>query len=380
MPNMELNCTCPHCGENFNVADALSQAALEELRQGIALENDANIQRMIQESREVALQEGAAQAEQQAQEAVQNLVAEKATQVTQLQGQIIALNANIEASQQTQNQQVANSVSAREAELNAAHKLQLQQHENQINQLTQNLERTTGLLQTNHAQAQGEVGEIAVKDALTRTFPSDQLEEVVAGARGADWLLKVKKGNEEVGKIIFEVKNAQNWSNAWISKLKQDQATKGAQFAVLVTTVFPAQMNKADLRDGVWVCGFHEYLLITKALRETLFELGQVRVFEAGRADNANRLYDFIQSVEFKHAMEALIAPVNQMDKILQTEKRAIQRSWKQREKLIEDAIENAASVLGALSGVAPEASIPQIEAMPALETLAIESDEDLEN
>ena len=63
----------------------------------------------------------------------------------------------------------------------------------------------------------------------------------------------------------------------------------------------------------------------------------------------------------------------HQMDKILQTEKRAIQRSWKQREKLIEDAIENAASVLGALSGVAPEASIPRIEAMPAIETLAID-------
>ena len=78
--------------------------------------------------------------------------------------------------------------------------------------------------------------------------------------------------------------------------------------------------------------------------------------------------------------MEALIAPVNHMDKILQTEKRAMQRSWKQREKLIEDAIENAASVLGALSGVAPEASIPQIEAMPALETLAIERDGHLEN
>jgi len=257
--------------------------------------------------------------------------------------------------------------------LNAAHQLQLQQHENQINQLTQNLERTTGQLQSSHAQAQGEVGELAVRDALTRAFPSDQLEEILAGARGADWLLRVQKGNEEIGKIIFEVKNAQNWSNSWINKLKQDQATKGAQFAVLITTVFPAQMTKADLREGVWVCGFHEYLLITRALRETLFEVSRTRVFEAGRADNANRLYDFIQSVEFKHAMEALIAPVNQMDKILQTEKRAIQRSWKQREKLIEDAIENAASVLGALSGVAPEASIPRIEAMPAIESLAID-------
>jgi hypothetical protein len=378
MPNLELNCTCPHCGESFNVADALSQIALEELRQGFVAENDADIQQLIQESTEAARQEGVAQAEQQAQQAVQNLVTEQAQQVAQLQGQIIQLTASIEANQQTQNQQVANAVSAREAELNASHQLQLQQHENQINQLTQNLERTTGQLQTTHAQAQGEVGEIAVRDALSRAFPSDQLEEILAGARGADWLLRVKKGNEEIGKIIFEVKNAQNWSNTWITKLKQDQASKGAQFAVLVTTVFPAQMTKADLRDGVWVCGFQEYLLITRALRETLFEVSRAKVFESGRADNANRLYDFIQSVEFKHAMEALIAPVNQMDKILQTEKRAIQRSWKQREKLIEDAIENAASVLGALSGVAPEASIPQIEAVPSMASLALDEDTDL--
>ena len=68
MPNLELNCTCPHCGESFNVADALSQVALEELRQGIVAENDADIQRLIQETREAALQEGVAQAEQHAQQ------------------------------------------------------------------------------------------------------------------------------------------------------------------------------------------------------------------------------------------------------------------------------------------------------------------------
>ena len=374
----DIQCTCPHCGESFNVADALSQLALEELRQGIASENDENIQRLIQETREIALQEGVAQATEKANAAVQNLVAERTSRITELEARIIALNADMQANQETQNQRIANAVSTRETELATAHQLQLQEHENKIQQLTQNLERTTGQLQTSHAQSQGEVGEIAVKDALTRTFPSDHLEEVVAGARGADWLLRVKKGSEEIGKIIFEVKNAQNWSNAWITKLKQDQASKGAQFAVLVTTVFPAQMTKADLRDGVWVCGFQEYLLITRALRETLFEVSRAKVFEAGRADNANRLYDFIQSVEFKHAMEALIAPVNQMDKILQTEKRAIQRSWKQREKLIEDAIENAASVLGALSGVAPEASIPQIEAAPSMASLALDEDTNL--
>jgi hypothetical protein len=374
----DIQCTCPHCGESFNVADALSQLALEELRQGIASENDENIQRLIQETREIALQEGVAQATEKANAAVQNLVTERTSRITELEARIIALNADMQANQETQNQRIANAVSTRETELATAHQLQLQEHENKIQQLTQNLERTTGQLQTSHAQSQGEVGEIAVKDALTRTFPSDHLEEVVAGARGADWLLRVKKGSEEIGKIIFEVKNAQNWSNAWITKLKQDQASKGAQFAVLVTTVFPAQMTKADLRDGVWVCGFQEYLLITRALRETLFEVSRAKVFEAGRADNANRLYDFIQSVEFKHAMEALIAPVNQMDKILQTEKRAIQRSWKQREKLIEDAIENAASVLGALSGVAPEASIPQIEAAPSMASLALDEDTNL--
>lgn len=66
-------------------------------------ENDADIQRLIQESTEAARREGVAQAEQQVQQAVQNLVTEQAEQVAQLQGQIIQLTASLEANQQTQN-------------------------------------------------------------------------------------------------------------------------------------------------------------------------------------------------------------------------------------------------------------------------------------
>ena len=44
-----------------------------------------------------------------------------------------------------------------------------------------------------------------------------------------------------------------------------------------------------------------------------------------------------------------------------------MQRSWQEREKLIE----NAATVMGELSGVVPKGSIPQIEKIPSLENFA---------
>ncbi|WP_350669740.1 DUF2130 domain-containing protein, partial [Pseudoalteromonas sp. 43-MNA-CIBAN-0464] len=56
------------------------------------------------------------------------------------------------------------------------------------------------------------------------------------------------------GKIVWETKRAENWSNAWVSKLKTDVQNAAGDIGVLVTTVFPANTNEPMLMvDGVWL-------------------------------------------------------------------------------------------------------------------------------
>ena len=61
---LEENCTCPHCGETFQLAQALAQEAIERLQANFAAEGSEVVQAQV----EAARAQGAAQAQEAAQQ------------------------------------------------------------------------------------------------------------------------------------------------------------------------------------------------------------------------------------------------------------------------------------------------------------------------
>ena len=104
-------------------------------------------------------------------------------------------------------------------------------------------------------QLQGEVFELEIENTLNTAFVHDLIDEVKKGQRGADVLQIVKTPNGQVcGKIIWEAKRAENWTDKWIQKLKDDQQEAKADIAVLVSTVMPKGVTDVIVRIGdVWV-------------------------------------------------------------------------------------------------------------------------------
>jgi hypothetical protein len=49
---------------------------------------------------------------------------------------------------------------------------------------------------------------------------------------------------KECGKIIYESKRTKTWNNNWLEKLKTDKRSRGADIAILVTQVFPKDMER----------------------------------------------------------------------------------------------------------------------------------------
>ena len=354
---INLPCKCPHCGEEFELFQSLAQDVLETVQTRLlAADTQAR-----EEGRQTALAEARA--------AVQENVVQAQTQIETLQQQLTNEQATHAALQATLDQRMQNAMTQAQQQWQTQSNLEIQQRDNQIARLSHDLANLTSQLQQGHAQAQGEVGELAIENILRQTFPGDDIQEVSAGARGADWILHVRRAGQTVGKIIIEVKNARNWSNNWIPTLRQNQANANADLAVLVTTTLPNGMTEGGPKDNVWVCRFNEFRFLMHALRQSLHEVAQVRAFEANRGTNANRLYDFIQSTEFKHSIEALVTPVLRMKSELEKEKRALQRSWRQRETHLETAMENASNVIGRLAGHLPDGQLPSIEGIPALDS-----------
>ena len=391
---LEENCTCPHCGETFQLAQALAQEAIERLQANFAAEGNEEVQAQV----EAARAQGAAQAKEAAQQqladaqaelsqaqqaahaaaqaAVQENAVQQQQQIEQLQAQVIQMETTTAALQAAQQQQIANAVAQAQQQWQAQNIMELQQRDNQIQQLTANLANLNAQAQQGHGQAAGEVGELAVENILRQTFPQDEVQPVPAGHHGADLMLVVSERGVEVGKIIIEVKNTQNWSNQWLATLKQNQANANADLAVLVTNAFPANMTEGGLRDNVWVCRIAEFRYLIQALRQSVAAVAQANARLATQDTDALHLYDFVQSTQFQHAMNSLVTPVLQMRENHESEKRALQRVWRKRETTIEAALSNATSILGSLAANMPEGQLPAIDGLPELEDLA-DDDED---
>lgn len=202
-------------------------------------------------------------------------------------------------------------------------------------------------------QLQGEVQELAIEDLLEKEYPFDRIEEVSKGVRGADCLQVVINHNqEECGSIVYESKRTMSFSDDWIAKLKQDQLSSKADIAVIVTQTMPKGMSQFGEIHGVWICSFPNVKFLSKVLREMLININTVQLQNNNRGDKKEMLYNYFASNEFKHTITTIIETYGKMQEQLDSEKRAFQKQWKNREKQLELVQNNMLGLFGSIEGI----------------------------
>lgn len=222
-------------------------------------------------------------------------------------------------------------------------------------------------------QLQGEVLELHVEQSLTTTFFHDLIEEVKKGVRGADVIQTVRTAAGAVaGKIIWEAKRAENWSDKWLSKLKEDQQEAKADLAVLVTTAMPKGVDGPFARMGdVWVITPAVLKPMAETLRVILLETQKLRAAGTGKAEKIELLYNYLASPTFSQRMRAVFDTFTTMQADLNSEKRAINRIWAKRQEQIENATKSMGAVIGELQAIAQD-SLPELQQLESLDTLAL--------
>lgn len=226
-------------------------------------------------------------------------------------------------------------------------------------------------------QLQGEVMELAIEEWLANNFPLDTIDEIKKGANGADCLQIVNTRElQNCGSIYYESKRTKAFQPAWIEKFKNDIRTKRANIGVLVTEVMPAGMDRMGMRDGIWICTYEEFKGLSAVLRQSLIQVSQAVQAQENKGDKMSMLYDFLTSNEFRLQIEGIVEGFTQMQSDLDSEKRAMQRIWKQREKQIEKVIHNTLGMYGSIRGIAGNA----VQTVRALELDFIEGEEKEEN
>lgn len=214
-------------------------------------------------------------------------------------------------------------------------------------------------------QLQGEVQELAIEEWLATQFPLDSIDEVKKGARGADCIQVVNtRSRQNCGKIYYESKRTKDFHTSWIEKFKADMRERDADIGVLVTEVMPSSLDRMGMMEGVWVCTYQEFKGLSAVLRESIIQLSLAVATQENKGDKMSMLYDFLTSTTFRMQIEAIVEGFSQMKSDLESEKRSMQRIWKQRERQIEKVITNTIDMYGSIKGIAGNA----IQSVKALE------------
>ena len=203
-------------------------------------------------------------------------------------------------------------------------------------------------------QLQGEVQELALEELLRVAFPFDKVTEVGKGVRGADCILTVRNNfGQECGRIIYESKRTQSFSQDWVDKLKADMRSQSAMIAVIVTQAMPKDLDRFGDVNGVWVCSFAEVKALSHVLRDGLIRVFNATKSQDNKGDKMTLLYNYLTSAEFSEQWKAIREGFLSMKHSIQKERDTMERLWKAREKQLEMVLLNAAHVRGSIEGIA---------------------------
>ena len=202
-------------------------------------------------------------------------------------------------------------------------------------------------------QTQGEALEVELESILGRLFPRDAMEEVPKGVNGGDVLQRIYDDHgREAGLILWESKRTRNWSQPWLSKLRDDQRAAKAHVAVLVSIAMPPDVPHMGCCEEVWVCSPALVEATATAMRQSILAASRSEHATQNRHGKMESVYAYLASPEFAHRVSGIVESFQTMREDLDGEKRAFARQWAKREKQIERALSNTLGMHGDLQGL----------------------------
>ncbi len=255
-------------------------------------------------------------------------------------------------------------------------KLRLAEKEKQLEDQKKLAEEMRRKAEQGSMQLQGEVQELMLEYLLKENFPYDSIEEVGKGVEGADCILTIRnhKG-EDCGKIIFESKRTKAWSNTWVDKLKTDMRNTQAELAILVSQVFPKDMNCFGEKDGVWICSFKEVVALTSALRNAIIRVAEAKKSEENKGEKMQLLYSYLTGVEFRQQIESIVEGFVALKNSITRERLQMEKMWKEREKQLDKVLLSTSGMYGSIKGIAGASvgNIPLLEGDNDMDSFTLE-------
>lgn len=403
---MENRINCPNCKAEISVNEVLQTQLSEQIRVEIESELRGRENELLQTKNQLEQQQSRlkkqeesiaaqiklgvesqraaviAEAKRLAEEAIGVELKDRASQVEELAAKLQKANANelelrkqerhLKAKTEELELAVARQLDHEREKIREAakkqateeHQLKEAESKKVISDMSRQIDDLKRKAEQGSVQVQGEVQELALETMIQSAFPADTIDPVGKGVNGADCKQTVRSSTGVCcGNILWESKRTKSFSKAWLSKLRDDRRSARASIAVIVTQAMPDGLDTFAIIDGVWVCSWQCARGLAMALRAGLIEVEKNHLAAEGRVEKMEVVYNYLSSKEFFQCVEGITEAFVTMKSDLESEKRTTKRLWSKREKQIERAINNTASLYGDLQGIIG-ASMPLIEGL----------------
>lgn len=199
-----------------------------------------------------------------------------------------------------------------------------------IDNLSRKLERQT-------SEQMGEMGEAELYASLKSTFPTDDIQRIGKGVRGADIFQKVITNGKEVGHIVYECKNVSTWQNDCIAKAKRYRAEYQTPWVIIAARTLPRRQKWFVVEKSVPVIDFRLTVKLAEIMRSAVIEIGQLRTSHVGRQAKADQMFEYILSDHFVGRFKGVAEAVAALREHQQKEQRWHRESWAKQSHLYND-------------------------------------------
>ena len=353
----EQSIACPSCGKKIPLTRAIRAEIEESLRQQF----DEELQRAQKEAIRKAEKKVAQELD-----ALRDQIKDQTKDLDAARRNELSMRKRereLERKQQDLELEVARQLGTERARLVAEtherlaeeHRLKDAEKERQLSDMRRQIEDLKRKAEQGSQQMQGEVGEEELETLLRASFPSDDINAIGQGVRGADLhQIVVDSRGRKSGSILWECKNTRNWNDSWLIKLKHDQRTLHADLVVLVSAALPKGCTRFELIDGVVVTDFACARHVAALLRVNLLQLAQARNAAMHKEEKLELLHRYLSGVEFRQRVEAVVDAFTAMRHDLDQERRAAGRQWARRARQIDAVTLNVSGMYGDLQGLLP--------------------------
>jgi hypothetical protein len=375
--------TCPRCGEQFPLTDALAEelaghvlAGKEPvLREQIARDLHAQYVSDLQDLRD-RLREHQ-EVRQQDTEVIKKL-RESEVQLRQERRKLEDDRDALQAEKERMRDEIRKQERAEaerktqerfELELRKkeeGHAVAIRELEEKLNRVNTQLDEARRKGATGSRQEEGFTQQDLFAEELRRRFPADEITVTPRGMAGADVTQTVRVGGHDCGVILWECKRAASWSGNWIGKLADDVAKASANLGAIVSYELPVGLDSSGLVDSIWVTDFRHAPTLAAGLREAITTAWRHQLANAGRDNAAAKVYDYIATGGFADRYMAAERALDAQLETLRKEKRYYTQSWAQREQQIEKTRGNLTGMVADLVRIGAELPPTALAELPA--------------